>query len=255
GSITTSAPALNDIGSIGHHMPSSGGRAKAVGPAFRIWMAERLRHKNRGIQGWDYSRLVLADFPTLWQVAVLMPGDDPALPQPGQVRLVVVVGPSSPDVSDPTVPCASDTLRTDVEEMLKPLISPFVTLSVENPFYVRVKVTAEVVFRDVATLADLTGRLNADLIGWLSPWPTPALGRRPTAYWMEVAIADFIRRRPYVVEILTLSLSCHFPDGRKGCHYFTSALEHDLSESSVESRRSAGTPATNRPATGEGAPA
>ncbi|MQP66376.1 hypothetical protein GE253_13610 [Niveispirillum sp. SYP-B3756] len=238
GTITSSDPPLDEIGSIGQPLASFGGRAAATGQRFHAWMAERLRHKERGIQGWDYARLVLADFPTLWQAMAIPAGqaDDPAEPGPGQVRLVVVAGPGTPDISDATVPLVDPLLLAEVGELLATRISPFITLTVENPTYVRITVHAKVLFSDGDTVAAWTDTLNQELIDWLSPWPAPALGPRPADYYNDYAIGDFIRRRPYVRAILSLELSYDPQNARTGWHYLTSASTHDLSGETVSAR-------------------
>lgn len=236
--ITSSVPALDDIASIAQPLASFGGRAAATGRRFHAWMAERLRHKDRGIQGWDYARLVLADFPTLWQAVAIPAGraDDPADPGPGQVRLVVVAGPGTPDISDATVPLVDPLLLAEVGELLATRISPFITLTVENPTYVRITVHARVLFSDSDTVAAWTDTLNQELIDWLSPWPDPALGPRPADYYNDYAIGDFIRHRPYVRAILSLELSYDPQNARTGWHYLTSASTHDLSGETVSAR-------------------
>ncbi|MBY6263632.1 hypothetical protein EI613_17175 [Azospirillum sp. 412522] len=269
GTITGSSPVLSDIATIDQPMASFGGRSKATGPAFDMWMAERLRHKNRGIQDWDYGRLVLADCPSVWQVAVIGPGDGTGdgtddgrdRPPPGHLRVILVAGRDMPDCGDATVPQAGPTVLAEVGDMLAARVSPFITLSVENPPYVRIAVTASVVFRDTDTPAALSARLGDDLVSWLSPWPPqrgtsasddsrrPDLDIRPPGYWTEMAIAEFIRRRPYVVAVSSLSLSYDPPDGPDRCHYLTSAASHAISGHTVRAARpaTAGLPALPAP--------
>ncbi|WP_448205616.1 hypothetical protein [Azospirillum sp. sgz302134] len=240
GTITASAPALPDIAAVAQPMPSLGGRSVASGPAFRTWMAERLRHRNRAIQDWDYARLVLADHPSLWQAAVVPAGTGGTMP--GQVRLVVVPGPDMPDAGDATAPLAGPAVLAAVREGLAARIGPFVALSVENPSYVRITVKATLVFRDGDTPAALGRRLSGELVAWLSPWPPPSeLGERPSGYWTKAAIADFIRRRPYVAAIHDFSLAYDPPDGppdgQRGCHYLTSALVHAIEGTTERSAR------------------
>lgn len=227
GTITASAPPLDDIAVIDQPLASFGGRARLTGSAFQGWMAERLRHKNRAVQGWDYARLVLADFPTLWQAAALPAGNGPGQPPPGSVRLVVVAGPGSPDITDATVPLAAPATLAAVGDRLAALTSPFVSLEVANPDYVRITVTATLVFSDADTVAAWTATLKDELIRWLSPWPDASLGPRPADYFTSFAVAAFMRGRPYVRAILSLDLS-YTPEPGSGWVYYTSALSHEL---------------------------
>lgn len=227
GTITASDPALADIATIAQPLPSFGGRPLAVGKSFQMAMAERLRHKNRAIQAWDYARLALGEFPALWQVAVLPAVDGNDQPAPGHLRLIVVPGPATPNITDTMQPLADPTQLAEIGEMLATRISAFVKPTVANPAYVRIKVKAKLVFSDANTVAAWTVKLNSDLQAWLSPWPPQNLGKRPADYTSTFAIGDFIRSRPYVLAILELGLT-YDPPAADWC-YLTSALQHDLS--------------------------
>jgi hypothetical protein len=233
GSITKSQATLNGVAAISQPMDSVGGRPPAVGRAFHIWMAERLRHKGFGIDAWDYARLVLEAEPTVWQAAVI-PATDGAtgLPAPGRVWVVVVAGPLTPNVTDTTVPQADPATLDEIGARLTRVISPFVAtggrLAVTNPPYVRLTVRAKVEFIPTDTTAAWIVRLQADLIAWLSPWPDPTLGPRRTNYYTRHGVAEFVRNRPYVVAVLSLDLTPESDAGKQGWRYVTSSLAHDL---------------------------
>ena len=226
GTITASAPKLADIATIAQPLPSFGGRPFAKGQPFDMWMAERLRHKDRGIQDWDYARLALAEYPTLWQAAVVPASDAKTDPSAGAVRVVVVPGPDTPNIADTTAPLADPIVLAGIGDMLSARISPFIALQVANPPYVRLTVHASLAFSDADTVAVWKARLNGELVQWLSPWPPAELGPRPANYYDKFAIAEFIRRRSYVVAILSLDIS-YDPPTADWC-YLTSALQHDL---------------------------
>lgn len=224
GTIAAADPPLADIGTTDQPLPSFGGHPLLMHRPFWMWMAERLRHKDRAIQGWDYARLALSEFPTLWQAQQQEDGRH----VPGHVDVIVVAGPATPNISDTTEPLADQSLLEEIGAMTKARCSIFVTLQIDNPRYVRITVTADIVFSPDDTVAAWTKKLNAELIAWLSPWePDPALGPRPADYTSDFAVADFVRGRPYVVAIMTLSLSYDPPDETAWC-YLTSALEHQL---------------------------
>jgi len=227
GTIKKSAQPLPGIGTIDQPVPSFGGRPEETGATFEMWLAERLRHKDYGIQAWDYARLMLAAFPSLWQVAVVQASDSTGKRAPGHVWVVPVPGPASLNIVDPTIPANDSAMLGEIADMLATKISPFIQLAVTNPPYVRLKVTAKLVFDDANTVQADIDRLNADLIAFLSPWPTKGLGPRPDDYYTREQVAHFIRHRPYVLGILSLQLDPD-PPGLAGWHYLTSALSHDL---------------------------
>ena len=231
--ISKSVAALNNVGSILQPMESFGGSPPLEGQDLQMWLAERLRHKEFGIDGWDYARLALEESPTLWQ-AIVVPATDGTNGRPatGHVWVVVVAGPSTPDIADPTVPTVDFTAMSSLGEMLAARISPFVRLSVTNPPYLRLKVRAQCVFTDEDTPAFWSQRLEAELIRWLSPWPPADLGLRPTDYYTEQAIAQFIRHRPYVRGVPRLSIDIQPPTTASTHYYLTSAQSHAISGTS-----------------------
>ncbi len=228
GSVSKAVKDLPEIGDIGQPEPSFGGRARASGAAFDLWLAERLRHKDRAIQAWDYASLVLADFPSLWQAGVVAASNGAAGSAPGQVWLVVVPGPDTPAIDDPTVPSCTAQALARIAASLAPRISPFIALNVTNPPYVRLCVHADLWFADHADKQACIEILNTELIAYLSPWPTPSLGVRAANYYTRQEVARFIRQRPYVKAIRTLQLVPD-PQGERAVPvYYTSALSHVL---------------------------
>ncbi len=225
--ITQSESTLTGVGSIAQPMASFGGRPPAIGALFQKWMAERLRHKEYAVMSWDYAHLVLAAVPSLWQVAVV-PVTDAATgaEAPGSVWIVVVAGPTTPNVPDPTVPTVDATVLTEVGELLEAAISPFVSLRITNPPYVRLTVDAKVIFSAENTADAFETQLQKELIAWLSPWPDAKLGTRPPNYYTRHAIAEFIRHRPYVEGLMSLTVTPDASASEGGWAYYTSAAQH-----------------------------
>ncbi|GAB3126373.1 baseplate J/gp47 family protein [Novispirillum itersonii] len=225
GTIKAAASPLAGIGTVTQPLDSFGGRPRLVGEDLYPWLGERLRHKNRAVQAWDYARLVLAEFPFVWQCQALAAFSASGGGQAGAVLVVVVPGPATPDVADPTVPVANALQLAEIGTYLQGLASPFVALQVANPTYVRICVTADVLFDNGGT----PQRLEQDLIGWLSPWyydvARAALGGR---YVTEDAIAAFIRSRPYVAAILEIAFGYDPDPASLSWCYLTSAPHHDI---------------------------
>ncbi len=226
GTITKPASPLPDIGSIDQPLPSSGGTPASIGPDFELWLAERLRHKDRGIQAWDYSNLVLAAFPSLWQVAVIPASDGGLTSAPGGVWVIPIPGPQTPAITDPTIPSSDSTMLDDIHTFLSARISHFIDLKVTNPTYLRIKVIADLIFTDDDTVEANKEQLNAELIAYLSPWPSPTLGPRADDYYTLNEVAHFIRNRPYVRAILSLKVIPENLTELVGWHYLTTATAH-----------------------------
>lgn len=221
--INSSVQDLAEIGAIDQPLESFGGRPAETEDTYGVRLSERLRHKDRGSLGWDYARLVLERFPTVWQAQAL-----PATTNPGNVLLMLVPGSESQQMQDPTVPRASSDLLHQVRTYLEERISPFIRLTVTNPQYVRIKVAAKVFFRedDGASL----DRLNQDLIEYLSPWfYTAAREATDGRYVTEDDISEFVQTRPYVEALQEIGFA-YDPPEKPDWYYLTSAEEHDIQE-------------------------
>lgn len=234
GTVTKAAVPLPNIGSIDQPMPSSGGAPAQTGTGFEMWLAERLRHKDRAIQSWDYSNLLLAAFPSLWQVAVVPATDGGSDPLPGNVWVVAVPGPDAAGADDPTVPSIDSSALGEFKAFLERRISPFIELKVTNPPYLRITVHAELLFTDGDSAQANIERLNGELVQFLSPWPPAALPPRPRDYYTRNEIVHFIRRRPYVRAILSLAVTPDVAGAGPGWHYLTSASSHCLHDGASE---------------------
>ncbi len=235
GTITGAVEDLPDIAGIQQPMESFGGRPPEGRRAFDVRMGERLRHKDRAILGWDYERLVLEAFPTIWKVRALPARSPAAGNQPGNVLVVVVPGPDSPGVVDPTAPAASaETLcRIRDELALRTstfLVCPFLNLWVVNPTYVRVEVRTRVVFRGDDPGGAIE-RLDRELVEYLSPWFYDAeRAERGGDYATEAAVSEFIQTRDYVDSLIALELCCDPDPATLEWYFLTSAKRHVINE-------------------------
>jgi hypothetical protein len=231
GTVTAAVVKIPNIGKIVQPMDTVGGRQALVGRPFHGWMAERLRHKGYAIASWDYARLALAAFPSLWQVAVVEAiAPNTAERQPGQVWIVAVAGPATPNIADPTAPAADPSMLAAIGELLTPQMSPFAALAVTNPPYRRITVVADVLFRGEDTQAAYVMQLESDITLWLSPWPPQAFGKRPRNYYSRHAVAEFVRGRPYVRGISSIHLRVDPPTDPRTPVYFTSAKAHCINQ-------------------------
>ncbi|MFL5386796.1 MAG: baseplate J/gp47 family protein [Longimicrobiaceae bacterium] len=233
GTITATVQEVAGVGSVLQPMPSFGGRPPETERGYQLRLSERLRHKERAAQPWDYERLALERFPQLWKARAL-PARGASGPAPGSVLVVVVAGEAGNESADPTMPRAPSALLGAVQEFLAERATPFAGVEVVNPAYVRVTVAAEVAFRDPGTGGDAGGgvdRLNADLVAWLSPWFYGAeRAEHEGSYAFEGDVSWFIQSRPYVAALLSLELRHDPAPSTLEWYFLTSAGRHDLRE-------------------------
>ncbi len=231
GTITSAVEELPDIETIAQPMPSFGGRPAETDRALWLRAGERVRHKDRAIQAWDYERLILERHPFVWQVQLLEAHDRTRGSMPSHVLVVIVPMPTGDETSDPTVPRATPEQLRAVGETLRARMSPFVELAVVNANYVRLRVHARLELVDDEQANVLIERLDAELREWLSPWfydaERAATGGR---YVEDAEIERFVQTRPYVryVESLrTTRTSDGELAGADWC-YLTSARSHAI---------------------------
>ena len=228
GSITGSVEDLPYIASINQPTASFGGRPRENVRRFQTRLGERLRHKDRGVLNWDYERLVLEKFPTIWKVQTLPVSDGSVTTRRvGEVTLVVVPGPHNTNVLDPTAPLLSRNQLDEITEYLSGLISPFIKLRVINPSYLRITVDATLTFRTSEKLETYVNRLDTELVEYLSPWFFDAArAAKRGRYASRSDISEFIQSRPYVSELHSLERKVPSPPGEY-C-FLTSAPHHQI---------------------------
>ncbi|MGB9179564.1 MAG: baseplate J/gp47 family protein [Pyrinomonadaceae bacterium] len=228
--INSSVEDLPDIASITQPMESFGGRPPETGRTFDIRVGERLRHKERAILSWDYERLVLERFPTVWKVQALPARNLQQGDAPGSVLVVIVPGPETAGVVDTTVPTATAEMLEQIKEYLEGLSSPFIQLQVVNPVYVRIEVNATVQFNAASDAGAYIKRLNDELVQYLSPWFYDAnRAAKGGRYISEADISEFIQTRPYVEAMTAIKLILLEPNVKNMDWYFlTSAQQHKI---------------------------
>jgi hypothetical protein len=129
---------------------SFGGRMIEKSDRFYVRVSERLRHKQRAITIWDYERLVLEAFPSLYQVKCLNHTNDNTELMPGSVRLVVIPNVQGQTARDKFAPKVSNATLQTIRDFLtktdSALCNPFIDLKVENPIYEAIRVNCQVAF-------------------------------------------------------------------------------------------------------------
>ncbi len=186
---------------------SFGGDSEESDHQFYVRVSERLRHKQRAVNPWDYERLVLEHFPQIYKVKCLT-ADLSARPEDqGQVEIVVV-----PDIRnrlpfDPFEPKAATDLIADIEAYLTDKTSPFAKVKVRNARYFPVKVRLGVRFHLGKDEGFYQKQLNEELNRFLSPWAYEegadlVFGGKIFAN----SIINFVDQRPYVDFVAELKL-------------------------------------------------
>lgn len=183
---------------------SLGGKTEESDEQFYTRVSERLRHKNRGITIWDYEKLVLQEFPSVYKVkcvnhSVYIPKASEFAP--GYVSVIVIPNLLNKNAVNPLEPRASVGELNDIKEFLQAKISPFAaeTIQVLNPLYEKIKVEFNVQFNSGIDYGYYSKVLEEDIIKFLSPWAygeTSELNFGGIVY--KSVILNFVEEREYV---------------------------------------------------------
>ncbi|MEM9337729.1 MAG: baseplate J/gp47 family protein [Bacteroidota bacterium] len=199
------------INTISQPFASFGGEVKEQNQLFYRRTSERLRHKQRAITIWDYERLILQEFPSIYKVKCLnhtrfsgaldaqnQPTDFSEV-APGNVSVIIVSNVRNRNGVDLIRPLTSVNALDEISTFLQRLNGDPVTLHVKNPVYEEIKVDFKVKFREGFDLGFYKRQLEDEIKAFLSPWayedsPDIVFGGK----LHQSRIIDFVDERPYV---------------------------------------------------------
>lgn len=200
---------------------SFGGRPAEDEIGLRTRVSERLRHRQRACQAWDFERLVLRQFPEVERAACLTEHE-----AAGVVTLVVI-----PHVARNQAPLATQAaalpvaLLRRIEEWLRPLASPFVRLSVRNAGYERLQLRAALRLHPGVPAGALLRRAHEAVQAFLSPWCDSGLPAQPGWVLRVEDLAGLLRSLPEVAAVGAVSvLKTHIDT--QGRHWLHDSARH-----------------------------
>lgn len=200
------------IKSIQQPYASFDGQLKETDEMFYQRVSERLRHKRRAISIWDYERLILAAFPTIYKVKCLNHTYFPAgatcsctaQMTPGAVTLIVITQITEDTaLENKLAPIVNVLTLNKIKSYLASITSPFITqrqqLVVRNPSYERVKVKCSVKFHQGYDTGYYLKELDTDIKKFLAPWafsPDSTITFERKIY--KSVLIDYIEELSYV---------------------------------------------------------
>ena len=169
-SISKFRKAVTGVKAIHQPYSSFGGKTAEKDDTFYTRVSERLRHKQRALNIWDYEHLVLDRFPEIYKVKCL-PADIDSFPdEAGKVNVVVI-----PDIKgkfpfDPFEPKAPINLLNEIERYLRDISPPFSNIKVQNPAYIQLKLRFAVKFHEGKDTGFYSNQLEEEVKEYLAPW-------------------------------------------------------------------------------------
>ncbi len=218
GKISKLAVADAKIKKIQQPYPSFHGKLEEQSINLFQRISEHLRHKDRGIQSWDYEYLILDRFEEVKKVlavphslALSAKGFSKDLGvAPGFVMVVVI-----PDLEklksgqllEPKLPLS---LLQEIKEWITSRISPFIHLTVVNPRYEKIDVEITIQFqKNITNLNFFKQQLQSDIRQFLSPWlngqDSPRLELGKSIHQSD--LATYIEKLYYVDFICELEMT------------------------------------------------
>ena len=177
-------------------------------------VSERLAHKARAINVWDYERLVLEKFPDVFKVKCFEglvagefnPQDAEPRPRPGHILVVVVPAPGEGEGLACRRPMLDVMQLNEIRRFIRQSASPFVEVEVRNPLYERVQVRCKAKFVDDTNLGFYIRKLNDDVSAFLCPWMP--FGYQARFGWMinREEVEGYVRSRDYVEYVTDFSM-------------------------------------------------
>lgn len=199
GTITKPVLKTEGIKKISQPYSSTGGKMAEQKQQFYTRVSERLRHKDRAWNLWDYERLILHSFPSIFKLKCINHSAPGSMYAPGKVLCVALPSVVNIAEKDLLKPRISKAVLTKAAEEIKKHMSPFAQVEVINPVYEEITVKCDVKIKSGYDESFYQTQLNADLQGFIAPWIinselSPSFGGSLYAS----AIINFIEEREYV---------------------------------------------------------
>lgn len=233
--------AIAAVGQIGDFF---GGHPKEANELMWARVSERLRHKGRAINNWDYERLVLDKFPSIRQVKCLGSTGTGELVDPGEVTVVVVPETLSHEQLKPMV---GFHVLDDIQKYLQANSSPHANIKIINPSYEWLKISADILLKP--KLKNQSGKyldmLYRDIENFICPWLETGIVKIGGGFKKRDLLL-YILNRPYIEYVTSFSVVHVFEevreiekeseDGNEGLIITEKRYEYDLLDSAQPSQ-------------------
>ncbi len=196
------------IKKISQPVSSFNGKLQENDREYYTRVSERLRHKSRAINNWDYERLILENFPSFYKVKCLNNyyNGDFAI---GHVTVIPIADFRNKKFagSNMLLPKISYMELRSIEKFIAAKSSPFVKVHAVNPKLEHVLITCKVRFLSFINKGFYLKKLNEELVNFLTPW---ANGEAETVSFSAKiyasSIINFIDSRDYIDYVTDLVL-------------------------------------------------
>jgi hypothetical protein len=190
---------LAAVKAVEQPFPSFGGRPRESTEMVTRRAAERLRHRDRCVDPWDYERLLLEAFPQVRTVKCIPHASDTSWYAPGHVLVVVVPDLRGRRVFDSLAPRVDIDSLDRMTRFAQDRAGAGTRVAVRNPTYRPVRVDFRVRFRAGEPFLFRRRQLQEALVRALSPWARDA--GAPIEFGGQVyrsVLLDLVEKLPFV---------------------------------------------------------
>ena len=170
GTITKLQQPAGAIKLISQPYASFGGQMQENDKGFYTRVSERLRHKERTIACWDYERLILQHFPSVYKVKCINHASPASFADAGHTLLIVIPDLTNQNAVNPFQPRLDKNTMDEVLQLLQKHSTSWVEHHVMNPFYEPVKISVTVKLKRGYEFNYYQHEINKTLQYFLSPW-------------------------------------------------------------------------------------
>jgi hypothetical protein len=186
---------------------------------FYTRVSELLRHKGRAIQKFDYERLVLEAFPSVYKTKCInhsffldankFDNDFPVAP--GYVLLAVIPDLTRLQSGQSFEPKLPQRVIEEIQQYLAPRISPFVKLKAVNPRYEKINIRLSVILKKGYDATFYKDKLEKDIREFLAPWAVGIFDKLRFGECVNKSdLVYFLETRDYMDYITTMQLQSEF---------------------------------------------
>lgn len=207
---------VKEIKSVTQPLQSNKGYPSESSLAYSTRISERLRHKNRAVQHWDFEHMILKKFPNIFKVKCLAHTNPESEQKAGDITLIIVSNLRNKDAVNPFEPSTSISVLQQVENYIRQFISPFISVHVELPVYESILVDAKIGFNTGFDPGFYSAKLNEELKQYLSPWAfTEGVDIEIGGAIYKSSILQFIESKEYVDYVVDFKLYHRYSNTRK----------------------------------------
>ncbi len=200
GTITKLETRINGVKKVVQPYASYGGRPEEQDASYYTRVSERLRHKGRAWSIWDYERLVLERFPSIYKVKCISHSNLQSEYVTGNAMIVLLPNPANVNFQDALQPRVSKSVIESVKEYISSLTSAFAHIEVINPQYEPLKIVCDVKIRpEFGDEAFYGNQLKKELAAFIAPWSVD--GRSQISFEGKIyksQLINFIEERAYI---------------------------------------------------------